>query len=89
MAISDKFGDAADQAKDKFGDKDERDQRIDQAEDAIDAKTEGRFAEKVDRAQDAARKSGEQVPNRNGQNRNGQNRSSQNRNNNRKPNNNR
>ena len=89
MAISDKFSDAADQAKDKIGDKDERDRRIDQAGDAIDTKTEGRFADTVDRAQDAARKGGDQVPNRNGQNRNGQNRSGQNRNNNRKPNNNR
>ncbi|GIF70213.1 hypothetical protein Ais01nite_82480 [Asanoa ishikariensis] len=75
MAISDKFGDAVDKAKEKIADKDERDQRIDQAGDAIDAKTDGKFADKVDRAQDAAHKGGDQITQeRSGQNRNGQNR---------------
>lgn len=65
MAISDKFGEAADKAKDKLGNKDERDQRIDQAGDAIDAKTGGKIADKVDRAQDAARKGGDRAQNQN------------------------
>lgn len=85
MAISDKFGDAVDKAKDKIADKDEHDRRIDQAGDAIDTRTDGKIADKVDRAKDAARKGGNQVPNRNGQNRN----NSQNRNNNRNSNNSR
>ncbi|HTF08805.1 MAG TPA: Rv0909 family putative TA system antitoxin [Asanoa sp.] len=63
MAISDRFGDAADQAKEKLADKDERDQRIDQAGDAIDAKTDGKVAEKVDRAQNAARQGGDRAQN--------------------------
>jgi hypothetical protein len=61
MAISDRFGDAADQAKEKLADKDERDRRIDQAGDAIDAKTDGKIAEKVDRAQNAARQGGDKA----------------------------
>ncbi|HEV7706905.1 MAG TPA: Rv0909 family putative TA system antitoxin [Asanoa sp.] len=63
MAISDRFGDAADQAKEKLADKDERDRRIDQAGDAIDAKTDGKIAEKVDRAQNAARQGGDKAQN--------------------------
>ncbi|GIF53299.1 hypothetical protein DFJ67_4726 [Asanoa ferruginea] len=63
MAISDRFGDAADQAKEKLADKDERDRRIDQAGDAIDAKTDGKIAEKVDRAQNAARQGGDRAQN--------------------------
>jgi len=90
MAISDKFGDAVDKAKDKIADKDERDRRIDQAGDAIDAKTDGKIADKVDRAQGAARKGGDQIPNRNGQNRNsGPNRNNNNSSNNRNNNSNR
>jgi antitoxin protein of toxin-antitoxin system len=63
MAISDRFGDAADQAKETLADKDERDRRIDQAGDAIDAKTDGKVAEKVDRAQNAARQGGDRAQN--------------------------
>ena len=74
MAISDKFGDAVDKAKEKIADKDERDQRIEQAGDAIDAKTDGKFADKVDRAQNAARKGGDRVQNRNKNNLNNNNR---------------
>ena len=59
MAISDRFGDAADQAKEKLADKDERDRRIDQAGDAIDAKSDG----KIDRAQNGARQGGERAQN--------------------------
>ncbi|MEV4622005.1 Rv0909 family putative TA system antitoxin [Asanoa sp. NPDC049573] len=63
MAISDRFGDAAEQAKEKLADKDERDRRIDQAGDVIDAKTNGKVAEKVDRAQNAARQGGDRAQN--------------------------
>jgi len=61
MAISDKFGEAADKAKDKLANKDERDQLIDKAGDAVDAKTGGKYADKVDRAQDAARRGGDRA----------------------------
>ncbi|WP_203710979.1 antitoxin [Asanoa siamensis] len=64
MAISDRFGDAADAAKDKLNEKDERDRLIDKAGDAIDARTDGKIADKVDRAQDAARKGGDRIQNR-------------------------
>ena len=64
MAISDRFGDAADAAKDKLGEKEERDRLIDRAGDAIDTKSDGKVADKVDRAQNAARKGGDRAQNR-------------------------
>ncbi|MEV0714595.1 Rv0909 family putative TA system antitoxin [Asanoa sp. NPDC050611] len=64
MAISDRFGDAADAAKEKLGEKEERDRLIDRAGDAVDAQPDGKIADKVDRAQPAARKGGDRAQNR-------------------------
>jgi hypothetical protein len=59
MGITDKFSDMADKAKDTLGaNKDKIDDAVDAAGDRVDEKTGGKYAEHVDKAQNAAKDAG-------------------------------
>jgi hypothetical protein len=56
MGITDKFGDMADKAKDALGaNKGKVDDAVETAGDKVDEKTGGKYADKVDKAQQAAK----------------------------------
>ena len=56
IGITDKFGDMADKAKDALGaNKDKVDDAVETVGDKVDEKTGGKYADKVDKAQQAAK----------------------------------